>query len=181
MAGQLKAGGSAFDMVREELVRKASTQDGESTAAAAAATGVHDGAAAAASYKDSATADGVAFDPGRQRGAGASNAGAYTPDTSSSKEASLKKQPRKAPLEKKRPERPPPWLGLSFEFRLPRLTVTWIHQSEVVRITLIQHAAAAFLCPWLEPPISACHCLHLLVCLFPVRVLSASYAMFLHV
>lgn len=43
-----------------------------------------------------------------------------------------KKKKRKQKKTKDIQQRPPPWLGVSYEFVLPRLTVTWIHQNEVV-------------------------------------------------
>lgn len=48
-----------------------------------------------------------------------------------------KKKQKKQKKTKDLQQRPPPWLGVSYEFRLPRLTVTWIHQNEVVSSSVV--------------------------------------------
>lgn len=135
VAEKMRAGGAAFDMIREEFMRKSGKHDGGAVAAAAAA-GLYDpttasAAASATASKTAADSSGTAT--GRPKVAGALSGDAQSPESPSiyTKDAIIS-QDRGSLLHGKQQQRPPPWLGLSFEFRLPRLTVTWIHQSEVV-------------------------------------------------
>ncbi|KAL8435323.1 hypothetical protein ACSSS7_002576 [Eimeria intestinalis] len=130
VAAKLRAGGSAFDMVREELVGSSMRAEGAvgAAAAAAAAAGLNDSVGTAGERRGSAATDTFAYASPKSKEAGSSAGDAHARETSLARELTK----RKTSSRKKCQPRPPPWLALSFEFRLPRLTVTWIHQSEVV-------------------------------------------------
>ncbi|KAL8269859.1 hypothetical protein Esti_006219 [Eimeria stiedai] len=131
VAAKLRAGGSAFDMVREELVGSsmhAAGAVGAAAAAAAAAAGLNESVGTSGEGRASGASDTFAYASVKPKEAGSSSGDAHARETSLAREVTQ----RKTGIRKSCQKRPPPWLALSFEFRLPRLTVTWIHQSEVV-------------------------------------------------
>ncbi|OEH74298.1 hypothetical protein cyc_03597 [Cyclospora cayetanensis] len=130
VSDKLRAGGSAFELVREELVRKSIKQD-IGLAPAGAVNMYEPTTAAAMMPKVTISAGSAPVGTTRHKRGDLALGDVQTSDGTSIRDLSqMSKQHNEKPLQKQR--RPPPWLGLSFEFRLPRLTVTWIHQSEVV-------------------------------------------------
>lgn len=135
---KLRAGGSAFDMVKEELMGNSGRDDVVPAAGISSVSGsgaLLDPAAAAASYSGGEGADTFGYPAGKS---GFDPGVPVDPQDpvmlAAAKEDGRKKRRQRRSWPKQQGlQRPPPWLGLSFEFRLPRLTVTWIHQSEVVR------------------------------------------------
>ncbi|KAL8449095.1 hypothetical protein Emag_003766 [Eimeria magna] len=131
VAAKLRAGGSAFDMVREELVGSSVHAEGAvgaAAAVAAAAAGLSDSVGTSGERRASAAGDTFAYASIKPKEAGGSSGDVHARETLLARELTQ----RKTSASKNCQQRPPPWLALSFEFRLPRLTVTWIHQSEVV-------------------------------------------------
>ncbi|KAL8443547.1 hypothetical protein Emed_006761 [Eimeria media] len=130
VAAKLRAGGSAFDMVREELVGSSMHAEGAvgAAAAAAAAAGLNDSVGTSGERRASTAGDTFGYPSLKPKEAGSSSGDVHARETLLARELTQ----RKTNTRKNCQQRPPPWLALSFEFRLPRLTVTWIHQSEVV-------------------------------------------------